>query len=193
VIVYAPWNEYTFTEAKRAKGSKGSQVFKDQFSFDPSIPGYRCPPGKALTYRERNTKQRANGDYFTIEIYQANPSDCAKCPLKAGCVRGQSGARTVRREEHAELIDALQERMKTPAAKERYGKRRSTVERRFADLKTHRGLERFSGQTPERSDAQVALTMLAQPADTRQASDHAKPTDKNRRRNLLLEGETPLW
>jgi transposase len=160
VIVYAPWNENAFTEAKRAKGSKGGQVPKDRFSFDPSIPGYRCPEGKLLTYRERSTKQKADGDYFTIEIYQADPSDCATCPLKASCVRGRSGARTVRRQEHEELIEELKERMKTPEAKERYGKRCCTVERRFADAKTHRGLQRFSGQTPERADAQVGLTML---------------------------------
>jgi transposase len=161
VIVYAPWNENTFTEVKRAKGKNGSQVPKDRFSFDPSLPGYRCPEGKPLTYRERTTKQKANGDYFTIEIYQADPSDCANCPLKARCVRGRSGARTVRRQEHEELIEELKERMKTPAAKERYGKRCCTIERRFADSKTHRGLQRFSGQTPERADAQVGLTMLA--------------------------------
>jgi transposase len=166
VIVYAPWNENTFTEAKRAKGSKGAQIPKDRFAFDPSIPGYRCPEGKLLTYRERMTKQRANGDYFTIEIYQADPSDCAECPLKAGCVRGRSGGRTVRRQEHEERVEELKERMKTPEAKERYRKRCCTVERRFADLKTHRGLHRFSGQTPERADAQVGLTMLAHNLET---------------------------
>ena len=163
VVVYAPWNENTFTETKRAK-SKGSpecQIPKDQFSFDPSLPGYRCPEGKLLKYRERTTKQKANGDYFGIEIYQADPSDCGACPLKSRCIRGKSGARTVRRQEHEELIEGLKDRMKEPAAKERYGKRCCTIERRFADLKTHGGLERFSGQTPDRADAQVGLAVLA--------------------------------
>ncbi len=161
VTVYAPWNENTFTEAKRAKGGDKNQISKDQFVFDPSVPGYRCPEGKPLTYRERTTKQKANGDYFTIEIYQAAPSDCAGCPLKARCVRGRSGARTVRRQKHEELIEELRERMKQPEAKEKYRKRGCTVERRFADLKTHLGLQRFSGQTPERADAQVGLAVLA--------------------------------
>jgi transposase len=76
LVVYAPWNENTFTEAKRAKASQESQIPKDQFSFDASMPGYRCPEGKLLKYRERTTKQKANGDYFRIEIYQADPSDC---------------------------------------------------------------------------------------------------------------------
>jgi transposase len=161
VIVYAPWNENSFTEEKRAKGKKDCQIPKDRFTYDPTIPSYRCPEGKPLTYRERTTKQKANGDYFTIEIYQADPSDCAACPLKGSCVRGQSGARTVRRQEHEELVEELKERMKTPEAKAIYGKRGCTVELRFADWKTHRGLQRFSGQTPERADAQVGLIVLA--------------------------------
>jgi transposase len=161
VTVYAPWNENSFTEAKRAKGKDEGQLPKDQFVFDPSVPGYRCPQGKQLTYRERSKKQKANGDYITIEIYQADPSDCAGCPLKARCVRGRSGARTVRRQKHEELVEELRERMKQPDAKKRYIVRGCTVERRFADLKTHRGLQRFSGQTPERADAQVGLSVLA--------------------------------
>lgn len=183
VIVYAPWNENAYTEAKRAKSKKQGQIPKDQFPFDPSLPGYRCPEGKPLTYRGRTTKQKANGDSFTVEVYQAAPSDCAECSLKAACVRGRSGARTVRRQEHEELIEALKERMKTPAAKERYSKRCSTIERRFADWKTHRGLQRFSGQTPERADAQVGLTVLAHNLRTlaklrTRRSEHAQITEK---------------
>jgi transposase len=161
VIVYAPWKENSFTEAKRAEAEKEGQIPKDRFTYDPSIPGYRCPEGKPLRYRERSMSQKPNGDYFAFEIYQSDPSDCADCPLKARCVRSKSGARTVSRQEHEDLVEALKDRMKTPAAKAIYGKRSCTIERRFADWKTHRGLQRFSGQTPERADAQVGLTVLA--------------------------------
>jgi hypothetical protein len=161
VIVFAPWNENPFTEAKRAPSRSADQISKDRFTFDPSIPGYRCPEGKVLRYRNRTTKQKANGDYFPLEIYQADPSDCASCPLKAHCVRGRSGVRTVRRQGHQELIDALKDRMNTPEGKQKYRDRGCTVERRFADGKTHRGLQRFSGRTLERADAQVGVTVLA--------------------------------
>jgi transposase len=161
VTVYGPWNENSFTEAKRAKAGKERQLPKDQFTFDSSVPGYRCPEGNMLRYRERTKKQKANGDYVTLEIYQAERSDCEACPLLARCVHGRSGARTVRRQEHEELIDELKDRMKQPESKQRYRKRGCTVERRFADMKTHRGLQRFSGQTQERADAQVGFTVLA--------------------------------
>jgi transposase len=161
VVVFAPWNENAFTGAKRAKAGGEGQIPKDRFGFDPSIPGYRCPEGKVLRYRNRTTKQKAGGEYFPLEIYQAEASDCAGCPLKARCVRGRSGARTVRRQEHEDLIEGLKVRMNTPEAKRKYRDRCCTVERRFADVKTHRGLQRFSGRTPERADAQVGLTVLA--------------------------------
>jgi transposase len=161
VVIYAPWNENSFTDAQRAQGRGDEQIPKDQFAFDPAIPGYRCPQGNVLSFRNRTSKQKANGEYVPLEIYQADPSDCACCPLRSQCVRGGSGARTVRRQEHEDLIDALKARMKTPEAKEKYRNRGCTVERRFADLKTHRGLQRFSGRTPERADAQVGLTVLA--------------------------------
>lgn len=161
VAVYAPWNENSFTESKRAKRGKEVQIPKDQFVFDPTGPSYRCPEGKTLSYRERSSKQKADGTYFAIEIYQANSSDCGGCPLQSRCLRGRSGARTVRRQEHEELIEGLKKRMKESEAKKLYRKRGCTVELRFADFKTHKGLQRFSGRTPERADAQVGLTVLA--------------------------------
>jgi transposase len=183
ITVYAPWNENAFTEAKRAKKRADRQIPKDQFTFDHSKGMYRCPEGKPLSYRERTTKQKANGIYFAIEIYEAEPADCAACPLKAQCVRGKSGARTVRRQEHEELIEELKERMRTAAAKERYRQRSCTVERRFADWKTYRGLHRFSGQTPERAATQIALIVLAHNLRTltqlrTRATDHMKNTEK---------------
>ncbi len=161
VTVYAPWNENSFTETKRAQKKDKTQIPKDQFVFDPAAASYRCPQGKPLRYRGQSKNQKANGDYFTIEIYEADPADCAGCPLKAGCVRSRTGARTVRRQEHEEQIEALRERMKPADAQAKYRKRGCTVERRFADLKTHRGLQRFSGRSPARADAQVGLTVLA--------------------------------
>ncbi len=106
VTVDAPWNQNSFTETKRAQKKDKAQIPKDQFVFDPSTATYRCPKGKLLTYRQRSQQQKANGDYFTIAIYQADPADGAGCPLKTGCVRSRAGARTVRRQEHEEQIEA---------------------------------------------------------------------------------------
>jgi transposase len=160
VNVIAPWNENSFTAEKRTKDGKDAPIRKNEFSWDPTIPGYRCPQGHLLTYRERTTKQKANGDSVPLEIYQADAADCRECPLKARCVQSSSGARTVRRQPHEDLIDKMRDRMKTPEGKALYGQRGCTVERRFADMKWFRGLQRISGRTPERAEAQVGLTIL---------------------------------
>jgi transposase len=160
VEVIAPWNENSFTAEKRAQGGENGPIRKDEFTWDPTIPGYRCPQGNPLTYRERTTKQKANGDSVSLEIYQADATDCMECPLKARCVKGSSGARTVRRQPHEDLIDEMRDRMKTSEGKALYRQRGCTVERRFADMKSFRGAERISGRTPERAAAQVGLTIL---------------------------------
>jgi hypothetical protein len=161
VEVIAPWNENSFTAEKRAKAGEGRPVRKDEFRWDPAIPGYRCPQGQPLTYWERTSKQKANGEYVTLEIYRADAADCKECPLKTRCVHGNSGARTVRRQPHEDLIDKMRDRMLAPEGKALYRQRSCTVERRFADAKTFRGLQRFSGRTRERAEAQVGLTILA--------------------------------
>jgi hypothetical protein len=161
VAVFAPWNENSFTAEKRTQAGQDSPIGKDKFTWDPTIPGYRCPQGHPLTYAERTKKQKANGDYVPLEIYRADAADCQECPLKARCVHGKSGARTVRRQPHEELIDKMRDRIKTPEGKALYGQRGCTVERRFADMKSFRGLGRISGRTLERAEAQVGLTILA--------------------------------
>ena len=160
VDVIAPWNENSFTAEKRAQAGENGPIRKDEFTWDPTIPGYRCPQGNPLTYRERTTKQKANGDSVSLEIYQADKADCNECPLRARCVHSSSGARTVRRQPHEDLIDKMRDRMKTPEGKALYRQRGCTVERRFADMKSFRGAERISGRTPERAAAQVGLTIL---------------------------------
>ena len=137
VEVFAPWNENSFTAEKRAQAGENGPIRKDEFTWDPTIPGYRCPQGNPLTYRElHHENKKANGDSVPLEIYQADAADCKECPLKARCVHGSSGARTVRRQPHEDLIDEMRERMKTPEGKALYRQRGCTVERRFADMKT---------------------------------------------------------
>ena len=161
VVVIAPWNENSFTAQKRAKAGKDRPIGKDEFTWDPTIPGYRCPQGHPLTYRGRTSKQKANGDSMPLEIYQAERADCKECPLKARCLRGGSGARTVRRQPHEDLIDKMRDRMKTPEGKALYRQRSCTIERRFADMKSYRGLQRISGCTPQAAETQVGLTILS--------------------------------
>ena len=51
-------------------------------------------------------------------------------------------------------------RMATPEAKQLYRLRRQTVELRYADMKEHRNLQRFTGRGLRRATAQLAATVL---------------------------------
>jgi len=58
------------------------------------------------------------------------------------------------------LIEALQQRMQTPEAKELYRLRRQTVELVNADFKEHRNFRRFSGRGRSKANAEVGLQVL---------------------------------
>jgi len=161
VTVLAPWQENSFSEARAQARPKKQLLSKEQFVWEPALQAYRCPQGKQLVYAKSIKKQKANGDYHPLDVYQAPPADCMACPLRARCTTSSKGTRMVQRQPDEEFVEQLKKRMQTPEAKSQYAQRGCTVERRFADLKSHRNFQRMSGQTPERAQAQTGLTLLA--------------------------------
>jgi hypothetical protein len=59
------------------------------------------------------------------------------------------------------LVDALRQRMQEDVGKALYKLRKQTVELGFADLKQHRGLQRFRSYGRTRARTQVGLLVLA--------------------------------
>jgi transposase len=161
VTVLALWQENSFSEARAKANPKNHLLFKEQFVWEPVLQAYRCPQGKLLVYAKSIKKQKANGDYHPLEVYQAHAEDCVACSLRSRCTKSDKGTRRVQRQPDEEFIEQLKKRMQTPEAKSQYAQRGRTVERRFADLKTHRNFQRMSGQTPKRARAQTGLTLLA--------------------------------
>ena len=78
---------------------------------------------------------------MVLTTYRCAKEHCQSCPLAARCTRGRNG-RTIKRNEHEDLIVAHHAKMQTPAAKAIYRQRGQTIELRFADAKAHRGLRR---------------------------------------------------
>lgn len=161
VRLCGPWQENSYTEQKRRQQTddKPPLLSRDEFPWDPSAQHYRCPEDNLLPLWKKTSKQKANGTKQELEIYRADPADCSACARKSACTT--TSARTVRRQVHADLIDAHRQWMGTPEAKELYSKRSITVERAFADIKTHRGLERFSGRGLPNARAETATVVLA--------------------------------
>ena len=160
VTLYSPWQENSFTAQKKAAKGAPPILPKEQFRWDAEHRQYICPQGHFLNYAGKTSKQKNNGESVPLEVYRADPADCASCPLRSQCVQSQSGARSVRRRPHEEQIEALKQRMQTPQAKALYKRRSQTVERSYADQKEHRGLRRFSGRGQERAAVQTGLSIL---------------------------------
>ena len=159
VELYAPYQENDWTERRRARAPR-RQIPKNEFDWRPEEQVYICPRGHRLTRVSREARERADGRTLELTTYRCAKEHCQACPLARRCTSGAKG-RTIKRNEHEELIEAHRAKMETPEAKAIYRKRCRTVELRFADTKEHRGLRRFSGRGLERVRIEAGLCVLA--------------------------------
>ena len=159
VDLYAPYQENDQTEQRRGKRPR-RQLPKSQFVWLPGEQTYVCPQGHRLKPIGREARERAQGRTVEWTTYRCPGEHCQACPLRQRCTTSAAG-RTIKRNEHEDLIVAHQAKMKTPEAKTIYRQRGQTVELRFADTKTHRDLRRFSGRGLEQARIELSLCVLA--------------------------------
>jgi transposase len=159
VDLYAPYQENDQTEQRRAKRPH-RQIPKSEFVWLPAEQTYVCPQGHRLIPIGRETRERAEGRAVELTTYRCPGEHCQACPLAGRCTESAKG-RTIKRNEHEDLIVAHQAKMKTAEAKAIYRQRGQTIELRFADAKTHRGLRRFSGRGLTRVRIEVGLWVLS--------------------------------
>ena len=159
VDLYAPYQENDRTPQRRSKQPR-RQIPKSQFVWLPAEQTYVCPQGHRLNQISREQRRRAEERSVELTTYRCPKEHCQACPLVKRCT-GSAHGRTIKRNEHEDLIMAHQAKMNTPEAKAIYRQRGQTVELRFADAKTHRGLRRFSGRGLERARIEVGLRVLS--------------------------------
>jgi transposase len=164
VVLYAPYQTNDFSDRgvapAKAKAKAARMLSKERFTWDATRDVYVCPAGHAMP-RESSKRERRVGEQSVVRhCYRCAGEHCQACPLRAACTPNPTAGRSVSRVEGEELIEALRARMQTPEAKALYKRRRSTVERSYADLKVHRRLDRFSGRGLARVRAQLRLQCL---------------------------------
>ncbi len=157
IDLYGPWKENDYSDAQTGTPQ---QFSKDRFRWQPRTRTYRCPQGKVLRCTGVQTRRRSLGRTEKVEIYRADPTQCAACPLKARCCPKARSGRSLSRSEHDPLIEAHRRKMKQPEAQALYKLRRQTVETSFADSKEHRGFRRIHGRGLLKAKIQTALTAL---------------------------------
>lgn len=146
---------------KRNSASGEAQIPRDEFRYDAASNTYTCPAGQTLPYTERHRKQRFGGRTLDQYRYQASAADCQACPLASRCLAGGK-ARTVRRMQGEELLEAQRIKMMGEDVKARYALRGQTVERSFGDAKGNRRLDRYHGRGLPRARTETGLLVLAQ-------------------------------
>lgn len=161
VELLAPVQENSFTAAKRSN-KPAVQIPREKFTFDSTQNVYRCPAGHSLNYTDRARKRRAGGQVLWESRYRCDPRHCRACPLANSCLRPGARARTLKRLEGQELLDAQRAKMTLPENQARYRLRGQTVERGFADSKGNRRLTRFHGRGLSRARAETGLMVMAQ-------------------------------
>ena len=159
IDLYGPWQQNDFTKDRPAVKNP-LQIPKTEFKYDAERDTYWCPQGHEMPLEQFKHQARADGTHQRYKIYRCPGEYCRACPLAKKCAKLPDKGRTVQRHPQQELIDAHQERMRTPQAKAEY-RQRGQGERAFADLKEHRCLTRMNGRGLTRAKTQATLAVLA--------------------------------
>jgi hypothetical protein len=146
-------------QAQPSAISKARKIVKEEFKWEEALHTYRCPQGHLLQRVGLRSRQRDSGA-VQLEKYRCDKSHCLGCPRAADCTSRPEQGRRVERMVGQEVLDELAARMRTEQGKQHYKKRKETVELRYADLRQHRGLQRFRGFGARRAGSQLGLLML---------------------------------
>ncbi|MFA7005476.1 MAG: IS1182 family transposase [Verrucomicrobiia bacterium] len=124
-----PYVPKTDTSANTRAGLFG----KTRFRYDASKDQYACPAGAVLSYRFSTTEADRQ-----LRYYRAR--DCRQCAIRAQCTRNQAN-RTITREAHEHLMEAMAERVR--AHPQKMKQRKALCEHPFGTLKRGWGYGHF--------------------------------------------------
>jgi len=116
------------------------QLDRAAFVYDAAADVYYCPMGHRMPFHHKATKQEKNSTVAN-RIYRCEA--CAGCPLAGACLSGKVVARTVSRDEHEALREAMDARLRTPEGRATYARRSWASETVFGFMKTVMRLRQF--------------------------------------------------
>lgn len=114
-----------------------------EFEYQADSDTYLCRNGKTLKLKDRHRKR---GQTF-YRLYVANKHDCRGCPWRSQCLateKTQSRYLYVFADpEAARLAMAMYKKFATPSGRAVYDQRMGIVEPVFANIRIHKGCDRF--------------------------------------------------
>jgi len=123
---------------KLPRNAQSKKLDKSAFVYVESQDCYYCPMGRKLGY-VRDTQQRRRGEVVRYRQYEC--VGCEDCPLAAAC-KGR-GPRSVSRDEHEGVRQAMSAKLSSEAGRATYGRRKWICETLFALGKGAWGFRRF--------------------------------------------------
>ena len=124
------------------------------FRYDPENDHYLCPTGQRLALRNKNHHNRRRR-------YQAKPSICNACQLKAKCTTSDGG-RTLYRPFDEDFYDKVRGYRGTFAYEKALRKRSVWVEPLFGEAKEWHGMRRFRLRRLEKVNIEALLIASGQ-------------------------------
>jgi transposase len=150
IDAYIPDKDYRkrdprFSVQPRSTAQRRKQFSREDFQYDEAVNQYICPNGKRL--RHNTSKSRVGGIIY--RRYHARATDCAGCTLRQGCInkKGAGKRKTLMIPIALETRNYSKEmaaKLDTEQGRRIYVRRAAIVEPVFANICTHKGLNRFT-------------------------------------------------
>lgn len=146
-----------FAGRDRYNGTKRTHFALEDFCYEEKENKYICPNGKRL--RMHVKRHAANNTAY--RIYKALEEDCRDCPVKGRCIYGNGrGPKTLMVPLGADgvnLSKLMVEKIESEQGRKIYMRRIAIIEPIFANLRTHKHLDRFTLRGKAKVDIQWML------------------------------------
>ncbi len=133
-----------FETQSRHKPDQNNRFTLADFDYDEGNDRYICPKGKALTLRAKRAKTKE----MVFRSYSMKDGNCAECDCMSKCLENRGGKRkylSIPIERLTGTLHAqMMEKIDTAQGRRAYGNRLGMVEPVFANIRTHKRLDRFT-------------------------------------------------
>ncbi len=125
---------------KLPRNPRTKKLDRSAFIYDAESGRYYCPMGRALEFHQAKAADRSRNAGY--RVYRC--ASCAGCPLSGECIAGKKGKpRTVSRDEHEPLREAMDVRMSSESGQKVYARRLWAGETPYAVIKVMMKLRQF--------------------------------------------------
>jgi transposase len=144
---------------------RDERIDKPAFTYDAENDTYGCPMGQTLKYVHSSQDRKKSG--VMIRRQYGNGTACAMGPIASLCCKDPKKGRTINRDQYEEHRERLRARMNSEEGRQKYKKRRETVEPRIGWAKRGLGVRRFMRRGLEAVTTEWSLVATAMNAAIR--------------------------